>query len=61
MELQRLINLQAHYKLKADIQHEQGNFDESKAYDDLAKALDEQILDLLVEAQELRVKLAIVA
>ena len=55
-----LINLHSHYRVLADIQAERGNFEEAKAYDDLARAIDLQILDLMVEEQETRVNLAII-
>lgn len=61
MNLEQLKALQAHYKLRADFQHERGNFVEAEAYDDLARALDAQILDLMVQEQEERVKSALVA
>lgn len=49
---QNLIDLFNHYKLKADLQHELGNFEEAKAYDELAAAIDSNILDLMVREQE---------
>jgi hypothetical protein len=60
MELQKLIALQAHYKAQATFWHNRGADDESKAYDDLARALDAQILDLMVAEQEAHVSAAIV-
>jgi hypothetical protein len=56
-----LINLHNHYKVLADIQAERGNFEEAKAYDDLAHGIDLAILDLMVDEQNVRIKLAIVA
>jgi hypothetical protein len=61
MELQKLIKLNELYRTKADIQAERGNFEEAKAYDDLAHAIDLQILDAMVDEQNARIKLAIVA
>jgi len=58
--MDKLINLHAHYKLLADIQAERGNFEEAKDYDDLARAIDLQILDLMTQEQETRVNLAII-
>jgi hypothetical protein len=55
-----LINLLGHYKLLGDIQAERGNFEEAKAYDDLARAIDLQILDIMTQEQETRVNLAII-
>ena len=55
-----LINLHSHYKLLADIQAERGNFEEAKAYDDLARAIDLQILDLMVEEQNARISQSII-
>lgn len=49
---QNLIDLFNHYKLKADLQHSMGNFEEAKAYDELAAAIDSNILDLMVQEQE---------
>jgi len=60
MKMDKLINLHAHYKLLADIQAERGNFEEAKDYDDLARAIDLQILDLMTQEQETRVNLAII-
>lgn len=59
--MEKLISLHSHYKLLADIQAERGNFEEAKAYDDLAHAIDLQILDLMVDEQNARIKLSIVA
>ena len=56
-----LINLHNHYKVLADIQAERGNFEEAKAYDDLAYGIDLAILDLMVDEQNARIKLSIVA
>jgi hypothetical protein len=56
-----LIDLYEHYKLKANIQHELGNFEEAKAYDDLAQTIDLQILDLMVAESETRIKTALIA
>lgn len=61
MDKQKLIELHAHYKLRADIQHELGNFGEAAAYDDLAKAVDMQILELMVREQEDSVRAAVIA
>lgn len=58
--MEKLINLHNHYKLLGDIQAERGNFEEAKAYDDLARAIDLQILDLMTQEQETRVNLAII-
>jgi hypothetical protein len=54
----KLINLHSHYKVLADIQAERGNFEEAKAYDDLARAIDLQIIDLMVDEQNQRIKTA---
>jgi hypothetical protein len=58
--MEKLISLHSHYKLLADIQAERGNFEEAKAYDDLARAIDLQILDIMTQEQETRVNLAII-
>ena len=60
MKMEKLINLHGHYKLLADIQAERGNFEEAKAYDDLAHAIDLQILDLMVDQANERINQATV-
>jgi hypothetical protein len=61
MELQKLITLQAHYKAQATFWFNRGAKDEAASYDDLAAALDAQILELMVKEQEARVSAALVA
>ena len=53
-----LINLHSHYRVLGDIQHERGNFSEARAYDDLAQAIDLQILDLMVDQANERISQA---
>lgn len=52
---EQLDRLQKHYKTLADIQHERGNFSEAEIYDELAQAVDMQILDLMVDQANERI------
>lgn len=58
MNKEQMITLQAHYKSQATFWYNRGDYDAALAYDDLASAIDAQILDIMILEQEFNIKQA---